>query len=451
MNEIKNIAIYGSCITKFPFTTTYNPDYKKKYKCIINDQLHSFISTMQESEEYDEKDIILSPDTLFTRLVIKSIKQDLEKSFIKAIKNNKIDYLVFDVYYDVLCGIMQYDENKIISSMSLLDKTPLFKKFKNVKFLNMFIDPTVYFDLWKKYCDKFFKFMKDESPNTVLVLAEVRALDKFQKEDLTTYIESEYTKDINKLNIYLKKFEEYIKNTQDVHVIKFKENTLLNEYHEAGKLNVHYSDEYYTNFMNEFDKINQQVEKDKSSTTNTVKKYPREDIIQLKRNNKNLQSRLHKYKTELFKIRNELFIYNTVRIDLINWASNAGIELIEINDDDYILFNPDWLDKQEASGIIIESDKKHIEFKIKCIKDGLLRIYLRSTDARDKNMNLFPVFIDFEKLTINDSIIFDENKLVTCYHPYIFEKKVSNGEIISVKISWSPFSNKSEYDAKLYI
>lgn len=85
---------------------------------------------MQESEEYDEKDFILSLDTPFTRLVIKSIKQDLEKSFIKAIKNNKIDYLVFDIYYDVRCGILQYDENKIISSMILLDKTPLFKKLK---------------------------------------------------------------------------------------------------------------------------------------------------------------------------------------------------------------------------------------------------------------------------------------------------------------------------------
>lgn len=228
----------------------------------------------------------------------------------------------------------------------------------------MFIDPTVYFDLWKEYCDKFFKFMEDESPKTVLVLAEVRVLDKYQKEDLTTYVESEYTNEVNKINIYLKKFEEYIKNTQDVHVIKFKENTLLNEYHEVGKLNVHYFDEYYTNFMNEFDKINQQVEKDKSSTTDILKKYPCEDIIQLNGNNKNLQSRLQKYKTELFKIRNELYIYNTVRIDLINWASNAGIELIEINDDDYISFNPDWIDKQEASGIIIESDKKHIEFKI---------------------------------------------------------------------------------------
>ena len=30
MKDIKNIAIYGSCVSKDPFTTRFNKDYKKK-------------------------------------------------------------------------------------------------------------------------------------------------------------------------------------------------------------------------------------------------------------------------------------------------------------------------------------------------------------------------------------------------------------------------------------
>ena len=48
MKDIKNIAIYGSCVSKDPFTTRFNKDYKKKYNCVVSDQRHSFISTMQE-------------------------------------------------------------------------------------------------------------------------------------------------------------------------------------------------------------------------------------------------------------------------------------------------------------------------------------------------------------------------------------------------------------------
>ena len=58
MKDIKNIAIYGSCVSKDPFTTRFNKDYKKKYNCVVSDQRHSFISTMQEKEEVDVLELV---------------------------------------------------------------------------------------------------------------------------------------------------------------------------------------------------------------------------------------------------------------------------------------------------------------------------------------------------------------------------------------------------------
>ena len=59
----KNIAIYGSCITKDSFTSVFNKNYKNRYNCIINDQRHSFISTMQDPQEINEDELMIFPET----------------------------------------------------------------------------------------------------------------------------------------------------------------------------------------------------------------------------------------------------------------------------------------------------------------------------------------------------------------------------------------------------
>ena len=49
--------------------------------------------------------------------------------------------------------------------------------------------------------------------------------------------------------------ENYIKENYDVDVITFDNDTLLNENHIWGKFYIHYDDEYYTNFLNKFNRI----------------------------------------------------------------------------------------------------------------------------------------------------------------------------------------------------
>ena len=452
MKKIKNVAIYGSCISKGPFTTEYNPDYKERYKSVIDDQQHSFISTMQEKEEYDEEDILIPPDIEINPYATKCFKQDLEKSFINAIETNKVDYVVFDVHFDVTNGILLYDKNKILSKMRNLDKTPFYKKLKNIRELNIYNDSITYFNLWKESCDKFFKFMKEESPETVMVLAEVRALSIVHEKYSNIFIDNKFYRYCNLLNTFFKKFEQYIINTQDVYIIKFHDNVILDEEHPWGIHYAHYNKEYYQNFLSQMDKINQYNELKKDicfssnySKINTFdyKKY--KEINTLRQKNDEIKDQLDAKNVELFKMRNELSMYITARIDLVNWGDHVGIELLEISDDNYSLFDTSWLDENEATGIVIESTEKYLELKIKCIGDGLLKIYLRSKDVRDKNDKRFPLFIDYKELIVNDSKIFSKNTLITHDYPHIYEKKVKHDEIITVKVTWSSFCYESEY------
>lgn len=251
----KNIAIYGSCISKDPFTTYFNKNYKEKYNCIINDQKHSFISTMQEKEDFDESDLIILPDNSDNRFQSKCIKEDLEKTFIDSMLNNKIDYLVVDINFEILHGIICYDDGKFLTKIADIEKTKFYSKQKNIKVLTLYDNPHQYFELWKEYCDKFFNFLKINCPDTKIILSEVRGLYIVQRPDMSTYIEPDFIRRSRINNYYYKKLENYIKDNYDVYVVTFDSDTILKENHRWGKWYVHYHDEYYTNFLKKIDKI----------------------------------------------------------------------------------------------------------------------------------------------------------------------------------------------------
>lgn len=113
-----------------------------------------------------------------------------------------------------------------------------------------------------------------------------------------------------------------------------------------------------------------------------------------------------------------------------------------INQDDLNanINHPPWFENDYGKGIVIESNLGELDFELKCVNDGILKIWLSGIDCRDKN-NEFPVYINYTNFTINDTEILKKNKLVTYDNPYIFEKKVEDSEIIKIHLEWMPFNN----------
>ena len=152
------------------------------------------------------------------------------------------------------------------------------------------------------------------------------------------------------------------------------------------------------------------------------------------------------YGTTDYSIMKKLFIYNTARIDITNHGNGNDVSLIECSDIAGGVRKPSWIKPETGGGIIIESDKNSIDFKIKCVKDGELSFSLKGMDIRDKNRKRFPIYIDYTQLKVNDETILKENTLVWHNQPYIYKRNVKNGEELKIHVEWKPFDSQSIYN-----
>lgn len=115
--------------------------------------------------------------------------------------------------------------------------------------------------------------------------------------------------------------------------------------------------------------------------------------------------------------------YFTARIDIKNTGNvQNNIFIISLDDLSAKINYPSWFENNDGKGMVIESSSGVLDFELKCVNDGILKIWLSGIDCRDKN-NEFPVYINYTNFTINDTEILKKNKLVTYDNPYIFEKK----------------------------
>jgi len=147
------------------------------------------------------------------------------------------------------------------------------------------------------------------------------------------------------------------------------------------------------------------------------------------------------------KFENLLRKYYTGRIDIKNYGgSDNNFIILNNSDETSNVSQPGWFNDHTGVGTMIESLEGILDLKIKCVNDGLLKIYLRSIDSRDVNGKKFPTHIDFINFSVNDDIIFNNSKLVWHDNPYMFSKKVHDSEVIDIHIEWLPFNSYSEFN-----
>lgn len=145
---------------------------------------------------------------------------------------------------------------------------------------------------------------------------------------------------------------------------------------------------------------------------------------------------------------NLLSIYYTARIDFKNAGNYTNsIEVIDSSDNLNITF-PKWFKNHQGTGMVITSENNQLDLRLKCIKNGLLYIYLRGLDVKDKNKNRFPVYIDYSSLIINGKEYIEENKLIWHDEPFLVTKNVKNNELITIHAEWKPFNSSSLYENK---
>lgn len=113
---IYNIAVFGSCASRDNFYSGINPDYKKYFNCSISSQRGSIISLMQEPVSFKNQDIQILPENRVNKAGTQFINQDLTKNFLAEVKKFKPDYILIDNYFEVIFGIIKY-ENCFITNI----------------------------------------------------------------------------------------------------------------------------------------------------------------------------------------------------------------------------------------------------------------------------------------------------------------------------------------------
>jgi len=144
------------------------------------------------------------------------------------------------------------------------------------------------------------------------------------------------------------------------------------------------------------------------------------------------------------KFENSLKKFFTGRIDLKNFGGqNNSVEVLSFSDKTAKIDYPGWFKNNQGAGMIFRSTAGICDIKVKCIGNGELKIYLRGLDFRDKNGIRLPIYIDFTTFIVEGKTILKESKLVWYDKPFIFNKNVTNGEIVKLHAEWKPFDNQS--------
>ena len=134
----------------------------------------------------------------------------------------------------------------------------------------------------------------------------------------------------------------------------------------------------------------------------------------------------------------------TARVDILNSnKKNNAVTILETSDFVDVDF-PEWFKTDNGSGAVIHSNEYCFDIKFKCINAGLLKINFMGPDVRNKFGNRIPSYVDYKNLSINGENIIDDK--VTTWHniPYIFKKRVRDGEIINVHVEWEQYGDTDD-------
>jgi len=265
------VAVLGSCVTRDNFNSQFNENYKEFYECIALQNQSSIISLMGKPVQYKPEEI----DGLneWDRW---NVKTDLDKTFLTNLQTNKPDYLIVDLFADVLFGCIEIEKQFVTNNRWKLWKTSYYKHLSNFTFIHIEDDFKYYMELWSCAINQLFIFLKEYLPNCKVVLHKSRFADKYIDENgkFQTLVNSI---NVEKLNRYWEQLDDYIKQHFNVAIIDLTGNEfLLDRQHPWGLFNLHFESTYYHHFLRALNEI---VLKDRIAKQSSVRKALYKEVV----------------------------------------------------------------------------------------------------------------------------------------------------------------------------
>lgn len=244
MADKVRVGIFGSCATREVFTTFYN-DYKNHFNLIFTHERESFISLFDKPMDFNPDELRLLPDTKKNQFRYKNMVNDLSKSFFKDMEKG-IDYLIIDVYFEVLYGVLILEDGTIITNNKWdLPKTNFYDKLNNFRICELNKDSEEYFELWVLACKKFFNYLKKSYPNVKIILNKIKLAKNVFREDYSFYIDKDFEWMVENYSPLISRLEDYIEKNYDVISIEYCGEAFTSETNRWSPYVVHLTEDYY--------------------------------------------------------------------------------------------------------------------------------------------------------------------------------------------------------------
>ena len=132
--------------------------------------------------------------------------------------------------------------------------------------------------------------------------------------------------------------------------------------------------------------------------------------------------------------------YITLRVDVKNIGADSNdIQIIEKSDSNIVVESPDWLNREgNGKAYILQSCSGILKLRIKCIGSGILKIIFRGKYVKDINGKCIPFVLDITNFQLDKEILVNDDICVWHDEPYRCEKKVVDGQELSLNICWQP-------------
>ena len=244
--SLVDVGIIGSCVSRDNFNSKFNAGYTRLFNCKLNINHITFPSLVSGKIEFNEEDINLE-----NPIELKAVKRELSRSYMQEIKDeSELDYLIIDFYSDVFYGIVIFNDNIFTDNYQRVSKTKFYSQIENKRFINLENNPDEYFEIWKNSFNKFIEIIKTTMPNVKIIINKARAVKEYKNQE--GYIENLLmARSIDKINEMWDKFDDYAIETYGFRYMDLSAKDYISylEHPWGGPHAVHYTKEFYENFI----------------------------------------------------------------------------------------------------------------------------------------------------------------------------------------------------------
>ncbi|HAA9907115.1 TPA_asm: teichoic acid biosynthesis protein, partial [Listeria monocytogenes] len=247
-NPLK-IAVMGSCFSRNAFNSKpfFNPDYKRFFEVTFTQSHTSLFSVL--SKPYTG--INIDDYGNMTDNERRTLQADFDKGFFEKLENSNSDYLLLDLYADVLRGPIWLESGEILSLSYISEQTGILNDLP-IKRLLDHSNNDAFFQEWTSYADKFIEKLLTVLPAERIILNKGGFTTKYYDKNGAVQ-EYKIKMRIERNNYFWDRLNNYfLSKVPTAQVIDFTKKPYIGDYYYPfGHSFSHYESGYYKDFMRE--------------------------------------------------------------------------------------------------------------------------------------------------------------------------------------------------------